>query len=100
MRLDRTPFLRRMFVTGTGSGHKKPIYAVAFSPNGLWLASASADKTIKLWDIAAGREIHTLTGHGDMVTSLAFSPDGLWLASGSWDKTVRIWDVESGHEVQ
>ena len=51
---------------------------------------------MKLWDVAAGREVHTLTGHANIVTSLAFSPDGRWLATGSWDKTIKIWDVQTG----
>ena len=68
---------------------------VAFSPDGLTLASGSSDE-IKLWDVATGELKATLEGHTDRVWSVAFSPDGLTLASGSGDETIKLWDVASG----
>ncbi|MEA5605763.1 WD40 repeat domain-containing protein [Nostoc sp. UHCC 0252] len=67
------------------------IRAVTFSSNSKTLASGSEDKTIKLWNVATGQEICTLTGHSNAVSCVAFSPDDNSLASGSWDKTIRIW---------
>jgi COMPASS component SWD3 len=64
---------------------------VAFSPDGRLLASASWDLTVKLWDVASGNELRSLTGHTGWVTSVAFSPDGAVLASGS--ETVRLWGL-------
>ena len=63
--------------------------------DGKTLASGSGDKTIKLWDVATGTEIRTLTGHTGGVNSVAFSPDGKILASGSADGTILLWDVEA-----
>ncbi|NUS29772.1 MAG: WD40 repeat domain-containing protein [Streptomyces sp.] len=68
---------------------------MTFSPNGHTLATASDDRTVRLWDIRTG-STRKLDGHSDVVTSVAFSPDGDTLASGSWDYTVRLWDVTSG----
>ena len=68
---------------------------MALSPDGKILASGSSDKTIKLWDVATGREIRTLSGHTHWVNSVAFSPDGKILASGSWDGRILLWDVEA-----
>ena len=60
-------------------GIRNGIIALAFSPDGRWLASSSLDKTIKLWDVATGQEMHTLKGHLNKISTLAFSPDGnLW----------------------
>jgi WD40 repeat protein len=79
------------------TGHKARIWSVAFSKNSQMLASASDDRTIRLWDLTQTQEepklIKVLEGHNFWVGSIAFSPDGKKLASGSYDKTIRLWDL-------
>jgi RNA polymerase sigma factor (sigma-70 family) len=82
----------------TLNGHTGPVSAVAITPNGRTLASASHDRTVKLWGVGSGKELATLEGHQGMVTCVAFSPDGKVLASGSWDRTVKLWDVGTAKE--
>ena len=67
---------------------------------GTALASASLDRTVRVWDAASGREMRTLEGHTDRVFGVAFSPDGKRIASASFDQTVKVWDAASGHEAQ
>ncbi|BCL36188.1 hypothetical protein NSMS1_26350 [Nostoc sp. MS1] len=77
-------------------GHSNSVYSVVFSPDGKTLASASADKTIKLWNRDTGKLISTLEGHSDSVISVVFSPDGKTLASASADKTIKLWNRDTG----
>src|SRR5262249_31492236 len=53
----------------------------------------------KLWDVASGKELHTLRGHTGRVSSVAFAPDGASLVSGGWDGSVKLWDAETGHQL-
>ncbi len=98
----------------TLKGHKNRIWSIAFSPDGKTLVSGSDDKTMRFWDVAAGKEVRQIK-HSQGIGKIAWSPDGKLLASidtiehfdkeygsGYWsnDNRVRIWDAETGKELR
>ncbi|MBK6431385.1 MAG: WD40 repeat domain-containing protein [Anaerolineae bacterium] len=76
--------------------HEGAIFGVDFSPDGHTIATAGADETIRLWDIATGRQLQILQGHEYGVWAIRFSPDGRRLVSASLDGTARVWDLQTG----
>jgi WD40 repeat protein len=75
--------------------HEKDVWAVAFSPDGLHVATGDVDGVARVWSLRTGDAVE-LNGHEGAVTSLAFSPGGNSLVTASEDETGRIWDVDSG----
>ncbi|MBE9088845.1 serine/threonine protein kinase [Microcystis aeruginosa LEGE 11464] len=88
------------FLDKTLTGHSGTVDSLAYSPDGRYLASGSCDNTIKIWEVATGKELRTLTGHSGSVYSVVYSPDGRYLASGNDDKTIKIWEVATGKELR
>ena len=76
-------------------GHSSPIHAVAMTPDGRRAVSASRGRTIRVWDLHAGRELQTLRGHRGMVYHVQITSDGLQVVSASEDRTVRVWDLRT-----
>ncbi len=76
-------------------GHRNSITALAYSPDGKWLASASTDQTVKIWEGAGPALLATLTGRSRQM-GVAFSPDGKILASGGGDGQVQLWPLDRG----
>jgi tetratricopeptide (TPR) repeat protein len=73
-------------------GHTADVVGIAFSPDGSRIATASFDRTLKLWDTLTGREVFTLRVRTGWLV-LAFSPDGQRIVSGGLDFTARVWDA-------
>jgi len=84
-------------------GHSGWVSDLVFSRDGRHLVSASADQSLRLWDMRSRQEIAILRGHSDEVHTVALSPDGRMLASGGKDGTVMLWDlaaIPSGQSYQ
>ncbi|MBP3954164.1 sigma-70 family RNA polymerase sigma factor [Gemmata sp. G18] len=82
----------------TGKGYRLPtltgagsLHALAFSPNGRLLAAAAEDGSLRVWDLASGKELRAYRGHKGRALAVLFSPDGTRIASGGFDGTGLIW---------
>jgi WD40 repeat protein len=78
-------------------GYNDPVHSAAFSPDGTLLASAAADNTVKLWQVATGEVVASLVGQRLGADSAVFSPDGRLLATGGLVGGIWLWDVRTGN---
>lgn len=81
-------------------GHQLDVNALAFTPDGKFLASAGSDRNIILWNVQSGAEQYRYEGHTASVNAVAISPDGHFMASGGSDNTLRIWEVSTGKNLK
>lgn len=80
--------------------HGGPISVALFSPEGQQLASASGDKTIRIWDVKTGERLRTFNGHDKWISSISFSPTDRQLVSAYLEESVRLWYVDTGEELR
>jgi len=76
--------------------HDAQVWSVTYSPDGKRIATASQDKTAKIWDAVTGQLLMTLMGHTDSVNGIVYSPDGKRIATTSDDHTAKVWDASTG----
>ncbi|XP_062614011.1 uncharacterized protein LOC134275752 isoform X2 [Saccostrea cucullata] len=96
----RTGQPSRQLLSGTGvHAHNKEVKAVVLSDDNRYLVSASADGTLKVWDMQTERQISTLRGHKDEVWCVAISPDNEIVVSGGKDASIRLWRMKNGSEI-
>jgi len=83
----------------TYTGHSRDVLDITWSPDSRYIASASKDATVQVWEALTGRHLLTYTGHTVQVFSVAWSPDGQHVASGGMDETLDIWEARTGIQV-
>lgn len=81
-------------------GHRGTVLCVAISANGGRALSGGEDRSVRLWDLADGRELQRFLGSTQEVSAVAFSADGRLAASSGGDRVLRLWDVASGRELR
>lgn len=84
----------------TLTGHGGAVFSATFSPDGRWIASASADQSVRIWNADTGVQLKLLNGHQGPVYSVTFSPDGSLLASSGEENAVRVWDSLGGRQLK
>ena len=77
-------------------GHERSVSSVKFSPDGEWIASSSADQSVRLWSARTSKFDKSLVGHDGGVSDVAWSADSRLLATASDDKLVKLWEAASG----
>ncbi len=88
-------YLKRLrYRTPLPMRHESAVFSVGFSPDGQYLASATKDGFVRIWQAKTSHELRNWRAHQEQARAVAFSPDGRYLATGSGDKTVKVWDVE------
>src|SRR5947209_2296544 len=80
----------------TYQGHSDYVSAVAWSPDGKRIASASGDHTVQVWNAVDGSHVYVYRGHSADVSTLAWSPDGKYIVSAGLDNTVQVWEAATG----
>lgn len=80
----------------TRKAHEKMIHAIDISPNNDFLATASHDKTAKIWDLQGGETLHILRGHKRAVYDISFCHYDRLIVTASGDQTARVWNLEDG----
>uniref|UniRef100_A0A0R3TXV9 WD_REPEATS_REGION domain-containing protein n=1 Tax=Rodentolepis nana TaxID=102285 RepID=A0A0R3TXV9_RODNA len=81
------------------TGHSASVQSLDFHPHGNFIASGSADATVKLWDVSRKGCINTFRGHTGSVNMVRFSPDGNWIISAGDDGRVKVWDLAAGKQL-
>lgn len=84
----------------TLTGHGGRVYGTTYSADGRWIASASADQSVRIWNAKTGVQTKVLSGHVGAVYSVSFSPDGALLVSCGADKSIRLWDTLGGRQLK
>ncbi|MEH1886546.1 serine/threonine-protein kinase [Nostoc sp.] len=92
--------LGKVSLANTLQGHENSVLSVAISPDGKTIASSGGDGTIKLWNLATGKEISSLNAYSQQVNAVAISPDGKTLVSGSDDSTIKIWNLRTRKQIR
>jgi len=82
------------------SGHEDIVHSLAFSPDGKTAASGGADKTVRIWNLADGKQLRSISAHAASVYCVDYSPDGNQLASGGLDSEMKVWNAADGAEVK